>query len=220
MSELNYLNDNNEFINIIKITGKSEVLLNSLLDFYRQNMNYLNYFITQKNILSLRILDWLVTNYSKKYNIIYTLKNNNDIEINFNIYLNYKNQLKAYSKKLFDPFCRRERIMLNVKTLEWIDENNLKNENLKKNSNEFILTTVGQLNFFKWFIQNKVLDYAIDHIKEIDNDMINTLKKNDNYKKIISETKCINNVKKRKELSKCATKNISNLKKDVLVSFD
>ena len=110
--------------------------------------------------------------------------------------------------------------MLNVKTLEWIDENNLKNENLKKNSNEFILTTVGQLNFFKWFIQNKVLDYAIDHIKEIDNDMINTLKKNDNYKKIISETKCINNVKKRKELSKCATKNISNLKKDVLVSFD
>ena len=74
-------------------------------------------------------MDWFVTNYSKKHNICYLTKNNKNI--NFIVYLDYKNQLKAYSKKQFDPFCRRERISFN-------DINN----------NE-IITTVGQLNFFQ-----------------------------------------------------------------------
>jgi len=39
----------------------------------------------------------------KKYNIVYTITKNN-INKTFNIYLDYKNQLKAYSKKYFDPF--------------------------------------------------------------------------------------------------------------------
>ena len=28
-----------------------------------------------------------------------------------------------------------------------------------------IITTVGQLNFFKWFIENNVLNYAIENIR-------------------------------------------------------
>ena len=98
--------------------GKSYILLECILEFYKKNIAILNYFISQKNVLSLRILDWLVTNYAKKHNISYTLIKNNK-EINFNIYLEYKNQLKAYSKKLFDPFCRRERIRLNISDLSY-----------------------------------------------------------------------------------------------------
>ena len=190
------------------MNNKSSILLKFLLDYYRNNLSILNYFITQKSFLSLRILDWLVTNYSKKYNINYTIIRNNK-EYNFNIFLEYKNQLKAYSKKLFDPFCRRERLLLNIKDLTYIDIGNDENNSLmNEKNNEYIVTTIGQLNFFKWFIENDVLNYVILNMETIDKDMILTLDKNK-----------LDNKNKRKELSSCAFKNISNINKSILVEF-
>lgn len=185
------------------LTGKTLLLLESLMNYYSRNINILTSIITQKNTLSLRILDWLVTNYSKKYNVIYTINKNNK-KINFNIYLDYKNQLKAYSKKYFDPFCRNQRIIINIKDLSWklYDINST----IIDNNNELV-TTVGQLNFFKWFIENNVLNYAIDNIQLIDKDMIQTLNKN----KINS---------KRKELSQSALKTICSFDSDVIVDFN
>lgn len=189
-----------------KITGKTLVLLEYLINYYSKNINVLTSIITQKKILSLRILDWLVTNYSKKYNVIYKIKKN-DIDINFNVYLDYKNQLKAYSKKHFDPFCRRERILINIRDLSWKVLNN--NNNNKKINNDFeLITTVGQLNFFKWFMENNVLNYAIENIKHIDKDMIETLNNNNNKKEI-----------KRKELSKSASKLICSYDSKIIVNF-
>jgi len=49
-----------------EITGKTLLLIESLIEYYSKNINILTNIITQKNILSLRILDWLVTNYAKK----------------------------------------------------------------------------------------------------------------------------------------------------------
>ncbi len=189
-----------------KVTNKSHLLLISLIDFYKNNISILNYFLSQKNILSLRILDWLVTNYAKKYNINYFIIRNNK-EINFNVYLDYKNQLKAYSKKLFDPFCRRERIKLNIKNLDYEFINCSEEEEI--DNEDEILTTVGQLNFFKWFIENNVLEYAINNIKNIDEDMIATLNRNKEYPK-----------EKRKELSSCASKQVYILENPVVVSFN
>ena len=75
------------------------------------------------------------------------------------MFLNYKAQLKSYSKKQFDPFCRRNRI------------------NFYFNEDEFITTTVGQLNFFRWALQNNVIDYITKNYKDIETDMnINTKK--------------------------------------------
>ncbi|MFM7979984.1 MAG: hypothetical protein ACKPKO_11780, partial [Candidatus Fonsibacter sp.] len=56
-----------------------------------------------------RVLDWFVTNYSKKNNIIYELSEDSSSERYFNVFLQYKCQLKAYKKKMFDPFCRKTR---------------------------------------------------------------------------------------------------------------
>ena len=53
------------------------------------------------------------TSYTKKNNTTYDLfyeKNKEILSKQFIVYLNYKSQLKAYSKKQFDPFCRRQRI--------------------------------------------------------------------------------------------------------------
>lgn len=178
------------------INGKSLLLLNSLLCYYKKNINIFTCILIHKNTISLRILDWLVTNYSKKNNIMYIVNNTH-----FNIYLDYKNQLKAYSKKLFDPFCRRERIILNINTFDW----NVTNE--KTCDENHIITTVGQLNFFKWFIENNILNYAIENIESIDEDMTNTLK---NSKEI----------NKRKELSTNSTKIINSYNNTSTIYFN
>ena len=153
----------------MNITYKEETLINFLLCFFKNKILLLRDILTQKTPLSLRLVDWLITNYSKKYNIIYPVYSNKQ-KIYFNMYLDYKNQLKAYSKKYFDPFCRQRRIIVDTKNLKW--DVYKENQELK---DEYIITTVGQLNFFRWFIENNVFDYAIENIKLIDLDMTNTM---------------------------------------------
>lgn len=106
--------------------------------------------------ISLRIMDWFVTNYSKKHYTVYDLVEN--ININrakrFKVYVDYKLKLRAYSKKRFDPFCRWDRI--NVP---------------HKNGTQYIQTTLGQLNFFKWAIENEVLRYIQENYSAIESDM-------------------------------------------------
>ena len=67
----------------------------------------------------------------------------------FLVYLSYKGQLKAYSKQYFDPNCRRERIMFKI-----------------QNQEQF-MTTIGKLNFFRWALESKILDYIEAHEEEI-----------------------------------------------------
>ena len=181
-----------------KIKCRKDFLMDSLIIFYNKekNLNYLKPIINGESKISLRLMDWFVTNYSKKYNICY-LTEKNSKNINFIVYLDYKNQLKAYSKKQFDPFCRRERISFN-------DINN----------NE-IITTVGQLNFFKWAIENKIIEYIYNNFKDIENDMVVTLR--DLYNKKNRNT---NERKKRHELSINATKTINKHNVKITVEFD
>ncbi len=110
--------------------------------------------ITGKYKVSLRIIDWFVTNYSKKYNIVLQNKFNKP----FIVYLEYKSQLKAYSKKQFDPFCRRARIYYEY------------------DKDKKFETTIGQLNFFRWAIENNIIDYIIKNYNDIEKDMNDTLK--------------------------------------------
>jgi len=174
------------------IQGKQELLLVSLNNFYKNESNKINLMsiLNGEDKISLRIIDWFVTNYAKKYNINYSLKikitspkrstmkkglkfskKDMDKYTNFmqiNVFLSYKEQLRAYSKKQFDPFCRRNRI------------------NFYFNESEFITTTVGQLNFFRWSIQNNIIKYIMEHYKEIEVDMNNnTRKKNINEFEIV-----------------------------------
>jgi len=138
------------------IISKSELLLESL---------------KQQTTISLRLLDWLVTNYSKENDIHYPLKKKNGGKKNFNVWLDYKNQLKAYSKRAFDPFCRRGRIFYNIKTNEIVTIDNNNKEHYENCQDGFI-TTVGQLNFFRWALTHRVVDYAFDNLATIESDML------------------------------------------------
>ena len=135
------------------IDTQSDLLLEKLLQFYNSNNNFdkMINIINGTSKISLRIVDWFVTNYSKKNYIVYELDNVKNERVK--VYNDYKLKLKAYSKKKFDPFCRWERI------------------NVPYKNETCIQTTLGQLNFFKWTIENKILDYIEANYKTIETDM-------------------------------------------------
>jgi len=173
------------------LTLKEETILGFLLIFYKDKIEILKDIVYQNNPLSLRLIDWLVTNYSKKYNIIYPIVKNNTEIIYFNIYLDYKNQLKAYSKKFFDPFCRQRRIIIDCNTFN-VKEFNDDIINIDKNN--YIVTTVGQLNFFRWFLENKIFEYAISNIKLIDFDMGTVITNKKKGKRIVLSQSAVKGV--------------------------
>jgi hypothetical protein len=214
---------------------------------YKKNKNSLIQNIFKNSIqdtkISLRLIDWFVTNYCKKntiiINIINKKTNNNEI---INIYQSYKSNLKAFSKQYFDPFRRNKKIFFifninsnnfniikNIDILNNTEINNTEiNNNIKKEN--IIETTIGQLNFFKWIIENNIYEYICIHKKIIENDMIliqkeNIKKKNDKnnliYKNIKNSDGSIKIVtrKKRVELSKSKLNNISLIQEKRIVYF-
>jgi hypothetical protein len=185
---------------LTQIFSQKDLLMQSLIIFFkeRKNLDKVIPIITGKSNISLRILDWFVTNFSKKNNINYVVQYENKKKgsRNFIVYLDYKAQLKAYSKKLFDPFCRRERI-------SFIDHDN----------NELI-TTVGQLNFFRWAIENKIVEFITENFDDIEQDMNVSLR--NLYKKKDGDTKR----RKRTELSISATKTINKHNISIEVDFE
>lgn len=174
--------DNSNDYNI-KITSREESIMDNLMKFYSEayNRNQMIPIIEQRSNIPLRALDWFVTKYSKKYNVIYSIKKGDKIR-NFVVHSEYKALLKGYQKKLFDPFCRKNKI------------------DFEYGEGLIIETSIGQLNFFKWAIENKVLDYVSNNLNTILDDLkanSEKKKKNGNKRELsINATKAItmNNV--------------------------
>ena len=185
---------------------QNQLLLDNLMEFYniKENLLKMMKIINGESNISLRIVDWFVTNYAKKNFTVYELRDNN----RFKVYHDYKLKLKAYSKKRFDPFCRWERI------------------SIPYDENSYMETTIGQLNFFKWAIENKIIDYIQDNYSNIECDMNTrntTSKKNQSLNSIdSSDTAESNNGKtrkKREELSISACKCIKKENVKIVVKF-
>ena len=148
-----------------KIFCKQELIVNSLQRFYsmRDDKEEILKLLEGTSEISLRLIDWFVTNYAKQHNISYVLNNQE-----FLVYTNYKSQLKAYSKKLFDPFCRRERIMFQI------------------SGQPMFQTTVGKLNFFRWALEKGVLDYIKMNMAKIESAMNASSKELQKIRKAVS----------------------------------
>ena len=186
---------------------QNSLLLNNLMKFYIKNNNIdkILPIINGESSISLRLIDWFVTNYSKKHYVIYNVKKIKQGEervTRFKVYVDYKLKLKAYSKKRFDPFCRWDRITIPYK------------------KDTFIQTTLGQLNFFRWAMENEIIKYIEDNIDKIEGDM-NKRNSTMKYRKgLKGKKKSVSTRKKRQELSVSATKTIKKEDVEIVVKFN
>lgn len=147
-------------------SSQNQLLLESLMVFYknREHLDKLKSILDREKTadcetVSLRAIDWFVTNYAKKHYTVYDLPvysvcTGEVREIKrFKVYYAYKAMLSAYSKSRFDPFCRSGRILIPYDETSSME------------------TTIGQMNFFKWAIENRIIDYVQQNYKAIENDM-------------------------------------------------
>ena len=180
---------------------QNNLLLENLLKFYGKdnNLERILPIINGKSLVSLRLIDWFATNYCKKHYIVYNFEEGG-VQKRFKVYQDYKLKLKAYSKKRFDPFCRWDRI-----TIPYQEDS-------------YIETTIGQLNFFRWYIENKIIDYIEQNLQHIEKDMNkrNCCSKKKGEK--VSQNKKTR--KKRQELSVSAVKSIKKEKIQIVVKFN
>ena len=177
---------------------QNQLLLKKLMEFYCKdgNIDKILPIINGEHKVSLRLIDWFVTNYSKKHYTWFNIAIGGE-QRRFKIYIDYKLKLKAYSKKRFDPFCRWDRITIPY------------------GEGTRIQTTLGQLNFFRWALEYKILDYIHDNLEDIELDMNKRNSSSKNRGKSSAKTR-----KKRKELSVSATKSIKKEEVEIIVKFN
>lgn len=190
------------------LTTQNDLLLSKLKEFYREeeHLTKMLEIINGTSKISLRIIDWFVTNFAKKhYTVIEsdTSSSLSSTKHRIKVYDEYKLKLKAYSKVRFDPFCRWERISIPL------------------TETSYIQTTIGQLNFFKWALENHIVKYVEDNIAVIEHDMNsrnNNSRSRENKKDHLfvlgNKTR-----KKREELSTAAAKTVKRESIEVVVTF-
>jgi hypothetical protein len=170
------------------------------MEFYSKdnNIDKILPIINGEHKVSLRLIDWFVTNYSKKYYTTFNITSKSGNARRFKVYVDYKLKLKAYSKKRFDPFCRWDRITIPY------------------GENTSIQTTLGQLNFFRWALEYRILDFIEKNLVDIENDM----NKRNSSSKNRGTKSGAKTRKKRKELSVSATKSIKKEEVEIIVKFN
>ena len=133
---------------LVEMTSRADVLLRSMSDFYANpdNAKVFKDIVAstgkREGNISLRKIEKFITNYSKKNNFSFTTTAGQA----FQVHMKYKSTLDGYSKKLFDPFARYDKIEYEIPA-----------------TGEKVTTTVGQLNFLRWAIKNDIVKYLLAH---------------------------------------------------------
>lgn len=162
----------------------TELLKQSLVAFYEEEPHRIeilrmilsNAETTTEKPPSRREIEYCVINYAKKYGVNYFIHKPDGQIITFDMYSSYKSTGKNTpgGKDNFDPFRRGPRF-----DFHGID------------------VTVGFLNFFRWAIEHKVLEYVQSNSDVIEKDMSNTYRKRNREKK--ETTKIQKGLKKKKK---------------------
>ena len=175
---------------------QNSLLLENLKAFYAvgDRLETMLGIINGESDISLRIVDWFATNYAKqKYTVITSPEGKR-----LNVYSDYKLKLRAYSKRRFDPFCRWDRISYPYK------------------NNMSIQTTTGQLNFFKWALENGVIAHIKANYSVIEKDM----NSRNSTSRRRGPGQGAGTRKRREELSISATKSVKRENVEVVINFD
>jgi hypothetical protein len=194
--------------NIIEINNfkkKEKMLYDVINDFFKkcseEEINKITDIIDGKYKISLRFLDWFVTRYCYLYKTSIPINNNYNKEQDFNINISYKAQLKSFKKKCFDPFKRKNKFYYSF---------DLKNQNPNPNP---VLTTLGQLNFFKWALSFDVIKFVENNFDTINNKItyVNTFFKKNIIDNTTSSIISSDELKSKLSQSDISMSNISNI---------
>jgi hypothetical protein len=187
---VNYVLENNTHYNLTKYKNKPEFIVDNLFTAGPPTIDITSESMVPVNVESPSLKDEIrmsILENKVKANLQVTVPmaqavadtTTNNFDDYFLVHDNYKCQLKEYNKKNFDPFCRWTRIRM------YYDKT------------KFFYTTVAQLNFFKWAIENYVLDYILDNLVMIEkamNDYERAIKKEKKIRKLnmLQSTNTIN----------------------------
>jgi hypothetical protein len=198
--------DKNE---IIKNFSKKEICYYKMIHRFFESCNIENMtkmvsIINGESDISLRVLDWFVTKYSKKR---IECGQNKESEV-FDIRISYKSQLKAYKKRYFDPFRRRKKFYYHFDGKKIVSG---------EKDITCVETTLGQLNFFKWAISNDILTYVETNIGQITKAM-NLSNKEDKKRRTSDEKPVKKNNKKTVKIN--AVKTTKQDEIEIVLTFD
>lgn len=141
---------------------KDTLILNKLQARYRKDKEMKRWFLTfiQKPSVSLRTVEWLASSYSKRYNVSYYVKRPDGTRFLFHMHSSYKSQIKAYTRNNFDPFRRKTSVTIHLPSLQTTPQ-----------PGDTSLTTLSQVNFFRWVFENDVIEYALKNLNSIQKDI-------------------------------------------------
>lgn len=133
-----------------KLTSLQIEILRRVQSFYTTERidTLLRSIVNQNGDTSLRVLDWLCTNWSKSNNICCIDESGNL----FNIHQGYRLALSYFRRRNFDPFRRRLRCTVQHPAGD-------------------VESTVGQLNYLEYCHRHGILKYAAEHAAEIEENM-------------------------------------------------
>lgn len=134
------------------LTRKEAMLQRRLEEEYTPQLveEVLRPLVEQTSPVSLRCLDWAVTNYSKQHNVVCAAAVPGQ---RTNVHHAYRDTLTFWTRRLFDPFRRRTRIRVTSAL------------------GPPLATTLGQANFAIWAYRTGVLAYVLGHVAAIEADM-------------------------------------------------
>lgn len=154
--------------------------------------------INGKSELSLRMLDWFVTKFVSTNRVSYKYIDG-DIEYEGDIYNSYKAQLKSYTKDYFDPFRRGKKFKLKYD---------------KTDLSKVFITTIGQLNFFRWVFEYNIIVHIHANYKALSNKMKDATKVEKAVKPVSKKTP------KSEQNSNLVSSDATDTQDGILLSFD
>lgn len=160
-------------VELAKRTKSTEKLMRGIDTFFSnpEHMGKLLPFLQQdpknKPKISMRLIEWFVSLYCLNHTVDWFL--GADF---FNVYLDYQSMMEEHGKQLFDPFGRKWR--KEKRKSDGGDDYVVQvyhGIRFYYTDADYVITTVAQLNFFRWFIEKKILEYMIDHRKDLTDEM-------------------------------------------------
>lgn len=136
--------------------------LRGIVAYYENNDQLVSTLVevaTQKFGVSQRLMDYYCTNFAKKFGVVTVLKTSYGPNA-VHVFSLYKDWLRHYRRRSFDPFRRRERVLFEH----------------PHEPGTLLETTVAQLNFLRWADMYGIIEHMRQNLALIESDMLTSLR--------------------------------------------